>query len=219
MGADTGGFGDEVSSRYEDWYRTPEGRRADDLEKALLGELLGEFPGARSVLEIGCGTGHLTRWLREQDLAVVGLDGSAQMLAAARSLGDGPYLRGDALALPFADKTCDLAVFITALEFLARPGQTLAEALRVSRQGLVLGVLNRWSLLALRRRLKGLVSPSVYDAAHFYGVRNLVRLVRSVADNDATVVWRTTLYPRGWPWPRPTWPWGAFIGMAVRLPR
>lgn len=48
-------------ARYEDWYTGP-GRRADRLEKRLLATLLEQFPDAETVLEIGCGTGHFTRW-------------------------------------------------------------------------------------------------------------------------------------------------------------
>ena len=49
-----------VAARYEDWYSGP-GQRADALEKSLLKGLLADFPGARTVLEVGCGTGHFTR--------------------------------------------------------------------------------------------------------------------------------------------------------------
>ncbi len=63
----------EVAARYEGWYAGP-GRRADFLEKRLLGKMLAGFPHARTALEIGCGTGHFTRWLAAQKLAATGLD-------------------------------------------------------------------------------------------------------------------------------------------------
>ena len=46
-------FDGEVASLYEAWYETPDGRRADELEKASLCQLLLGFPRARSVLEVG----------------------------------------------------------------------------------------------------------------------------------------------------------------------
>jgi SAM-dependent methyltransferase len=142
-----------VASRYEGWY-VGRGRRADGLEKELLEKLLGRFPAAASILEVGCGTGHFTRWFAQKGFDVVGLDVSEAMLREARRLG-GPtnYLRADALSLPFADRSYDLTTMITTLEFLADPVRALAEAARVARQGLLLGVLNRWSVLALRYRL------------------------------------------------------------------
>ena len=67
-----------LASRYDQWYAGP-GRDADILEKELLGELLCSFPNAHSVLEVGCGTGHFTRWLAEKGLEAVGLDVSDPM--------------------------------------------------------------------------------------------------------------------------------------------
>ena len=64
-------------------------------------------PGER-VLDLGCGTGRLTRELaRAVDGRVVGLDRSGAMLAVARAASapeDGPirYVQGDGAALPFA---------------------------------------------------------------------------------------------------------------------
>lgn len=211
-------FNEQVAPRYEAWYETPEGRRADGLEKASLRRLLEGFPQARSVLEVGCGTGHFTRWLREQGLTAVGLDLSTAMLAEAQILDGVLLVRGDAHRLPFADGTFDLVAFITTLEFLDRPQEALAEALRVTRRGLLLGVLNRWSLLSLQRRLVKLFGPTVYDAAHFYGVGELKRLLRSLAGVKAHIVWHTTLFPCECPSPQSALPWGGFIAMALLAP-
>ncbi len=208
-------FGEEIAAHYEAWYETPQGRQADQQEKSVLRWLLGAFPGARTALEVGCGTGHFTRWLRDEGFWVVGLDISGPMLAQARALDGLPLVQGDAHRLPFTDGAVDLVVLITTLEFLPRPREALAEALRVARLGLVLGVLNRWSPLGLARRVKGLFRPSIYSAARFYTVWELQRLVRSVAGLQATVIWRTTIFP--WEIPRrpSSLPWGGFIGMAV----
>jgi SAM-dependent methyltransferase len=208
-------FGEGVAAHYEAWYATPGGRRADELEKAVLNRLLQAFPRPGSALEIGCGTAHFTRWLSEQGLAAVGLDLSAAMLAQARELDGIPLLRGDAYRLPFADAAFDLAVLVTTLEFLERPQEALAEALRVARYGVVLGVLNRWSLLGLQRRLVGLFRPTVYDAARFYGVGELKRLLWPIAEKQTRIVWRSTLFPRCWPWRQARLPWGGFIGMVL----
>jgi ubiquinone/menaquinone biosynthesis C-methylase UbiE len=210
-------FDGRIAVHYEVWYDTPEGRRADELEKDVLGRLLQDFPGSGSVLELGCGTGHFTRWLSDEGLAAVGLDLSAAMLMQAQALDGVPLVRGDARRLPFADGAFDLAALVTTLEFLKRPRETLGEALRVSRRGVILGVLNRWSVLGLQRRLAGLLRQTVYDAAHFYGVCELKRLLRSVAGENAHVVWHTTLFPRWWPWPQARLPWGGFIGIALRF--
>jgi ubiquinone/menaquinone biosynthesis C-methylase UbiE len=208
-------FDERVAAHYEAWYETPEGRRADELEKAILSRLLQGFSGSGSVLEVGCGTGHFTRWLAGQERLAAGLDFSPAMLAQAQALDGLLLVRGDARWLPFADGAFDLTTFITTLEFLERPREVLVEALRVARHGVLLGVLNRWSVLGLQRRLAGLFNQTVYDAAHFYGVGELKRLLRSVAGGRAHIVWHTTLFSHSWPCLQARLPWGGFIGMAL----
>jgi len=208
-------FGERVAAHYEAWYKTPNGQQTDKLEKALLGRLLQVFSQVDNVLEIGCGTGHFTRWLSDDGLSAVGVDLSAAMLAEARALDGVHLVRGDARRLPFADGMFDLTVLITTLEFVGQPREALVEALRVCRRGVVLGVLNRWSVLALQRRLAGLFRKTVYDAAHFYSVGELKRLLRSITGRKAHIVWRTTLFPHRWPWSQNRLPWGGFIGMVM----
>lgn len=202
-----------LASRYEAWY-AGEGRHADALEKALLGKLLDRFPNARSVLEVGCGTGHFTRWMAGRGLDAAGVDISGPMFNEARRLGGPRYLHGDALSLPIADQSFDVTALITTLEFLPDPARGLAEAVRVARQAVLLGVLNRWSLLALRYRLSG---KAMWHSARFFGPWELARMAREVAGRRTrTVRWQTTLWPIPGVRDLPL-PWGGFIGMAVQL--
>jgi ubiquinone/menaquinone biosynthesis C-methylase UbiE len=197
---------------YEDWYRTT-GRRAGRLEKALLQRLLARFPQAHTILEVGCGTGHFSRWFRETGLQVTGLDLARPMLAEARRLGSLSCLCGNGLALPFSAGGFDLVALITTLEFVSGPAQVLAEALRVARQGVILGALNRHSVLGRLLRRRG---GPVWGVARFYTPDELVRLVyRAAGDTQIALDWRTTLWPL-WPTALPL-PWGAFIGMAIEL--
>jgi ubiquinone/menaquinone biosynthesis C-methylase UbiE len=201
-----------IVAGYEAWYETS-GRRADRLEKALLKRLLAGFSRARTLLEVGCGTGHFTRWFGERGLRAMGLDLSPPMLAEAVRLGNLPYVQGDALALPFPAGAFDLVALITTLEFVPDPVQTLSEATRVARHGLILGVLNRQSLLAWRRKRSG---EALWQMARFFTPAELVRLVQqAAAGKQAKIVWRTTLWPV-WPGELPL-PWGGFIGMAVSM--
>jgi ubiquinone/menaquinone biosynthesis C-methylase UbiE len=211
----SGVFDQDVAAHYEAWYETPDGKRADALEKALLGRLLERFQSDGSALEVGCGTGHFTRWLVAQGFRAVGLDLSTPMLAQAQALDGHPLVQGDGYRLPFADSSFDLVAMITTLEFLERPRQALSEALRVGRNGMLLGVLNRCSTLGVQRRLAGLSGETIYDAAHFYGPDELKRLARSVAGEQARIAWRTTLFPRWCPWAEGVLPWGGFIGLAL----
>ena len=198
---------------YEDWYETA-GCRADRLEKVLLKRLLAGFPRASTILEVGCGTGHFTRWFGEQGLQAMGLDLSRPMLTEAVRLGSPPCVRGAALALPFSTGAFDLVALVTTLEFLPEPIQALAEALRVARRGLILGVLNRQSLLGRRSKKEG---GPIWRTAQFFTPAELTALVqRAAAGRAVKIVWRTTLWPV-WSGVLPL-PWGGFIGMAVMLP-
>ena len=78
-----------LAEGYEVWYENP-GLRGDRLEKALLQRLLAGFPDAHTLLEVGCGTGHFTRWFKTQGLQALGLDISTPMLAEAVRLGSPP---------------------------------------------------------------------------------------------------------------------------------
>jgi SAM-dependent methyltransferase len=152
--------------------------------------------------------------MAQRGLKAAGLDISGPMLNEARRLGGPTYFSGDALALPVADRAFDVTALITTLEFLGDPLRGLSEAVRVSRQGVLLGVLNRWSLLTLGYRLSG---KSMWQSARFFGPWELARLVQRAAGRRAkTIVWRTTL------WPVPGvhdlhLPWGGFIGLACNL--
>jgi ubiquinone/menaquinone biosynthesis C-methylase UbiE len=204
----------EFVAGYEAWYETT-GRRADRLEKALLGWLLTRFPHVCTILEVGCGTGHFTRWFGEDGLQAVGLDSSRPMLSEAVRLGSPPYVRGDAQALPFPSQAFDLVALITTLEFLPDPAQALAEATRVARHGIILGVLNRQSSLGWQLKREG---GPVWGAAHFFTPAELTQLVQRVAAGKRVeVIWRTTLWPV-WPRELPL-PWGGFIGLAVQMTR
>src|SRR5579885_1141704 len=88
---------------YDDWWTAAARDRdgwQDELEAALA--QVAALPAAPT-LDVACGTGFLTRHLPGE---VVGLDQSASMLALARRrLPHATFVQGDALALPFPDRS------------------------------------------------------------------------------------------------------------------
>lgn len=209
MASDGAPFADRAFvESYESWYDTA-GRNADRLEKELLADLLDGLEEVRTVLEVGCGTGHFSRWFAARGLEVTGLDRSMPMLAAARAFRSPPCACGLAERLPVASRSVDLVVLITTLEFVDDPRAVLAESWRVARRGIVLGVLNRRSRLG--RELERRRDPP-WPQATLYTVRELRRLVLDAAgERRPRLMVRTTLWPR--------WrgalrlPWGGFIGV------
>jgi len=133
---------------YDAWYDTPRGRWIGALEFALLVRLLDARP-AETLLDVGCGTGYFSRrFSREAGLKVTGMDIAPDMLDLAH--GKAPEIllaRADAACLPFVDCAFDHVVAITSLCFVADESRVLREMARVARRRVVLGLLNRHSLL------------------------------------------------------------------------
>ncbi len=94
---------------------------------------------ARSVLEVGCGTGIITVELGQLGVGrAVGLDVDEGMLAYARARtrpGRAGYVQGEAHVLPFPDRAFDGVVCHYLLLWLADPGRGVAEMARVTRPG------------------------------------------------------------------------------------
>jgi SAM-dependent methyltransferase len=112
----------------------PEGLVED--EAGLLGDVTG-----RDVLEVGCGAAQCARWLVSRGARAVAFDLSAGQLAQAVELGAKtevpvPLVQADATALPFADRSFDLACSAYgAIPFVADSAGVMREVFRVLRPG------------------------------------------------------------------------------------
>jgi ubiquinone/menaquinone biosynthesis C-methylase UbiE len=100
-----------------------------------------EFPDGARVLEVGCGTGVLSRILARWPgvRSVVGVDSAPSLLAKAAALaaplGNIEFRQADACALPFAPETFDLVAFDSTLCHVPGLERALFEAFRVLRPG------------------------------------------------------------------------------------
>ena len=98
-------------------------RAADQQQRSMLGSYLEEieFPADARVIEIGCGTGPVSRrlagWPKVGE--VVGVDPCSPFIETARELSEGlanlSFQEGSADQLPFSDGYFDVAVFHTTL--------------------------------------------------------------------------------------------------------
>lgn len=88
------------------------------------------LPDCERVLDVGCGTGELSRVLAaETDGLVVGVDRDRHLLARTPV----PAVQGDALSLPFPDDSFDCVVCQALLINLPDPGVAVREFSRVAR--------------------------------------------------------------------------------------
>ena len=204
---------------YEAWYGTPRGQRAYRAERALLERLLAPFSTARSALEVGCGTGHFTRWLAGRLPRVAGLDRARAMLMEALRRHPGLSLvHGDALHLPIRGRAVDLSVFVLTLEFVERPELALAEAVRVARQGVVVVALNRWSLGGFSRRWGRDARGAMLSRAQDFTLAALRGLASTAAGPRFRAFrWASALFPDGLDQAPARIPLGGVIGIAVEL--
>jgi CheY-like chemotaxis protein len=96
---------------------------------------LAEF-AARSVLDVGTGTGVFAEGFVAQNLAVVGIDANPAMIEAAQGyVPQGHFQQSPAESMPFADNEFDLVFLGLVLHETDNPLQALQEARRVARLG------------------------------------------------------------------------------------
>ncbi len=74
------------------------------LDRKLLDRFAIEVPKNGEVCDLGCGPGHVARYLRSRGVSVFGLDVSPKMVEVARKLNPAiSFRQGDALSLELAD--------------------------------------------------------------------------------------------------------------------
>lgn len=93
-----------------------------------------DLAGRERVLDVGCGTGELTRVLADEapGATVVGVDADPALLAVARAETGLPAVAGDATRLPFPDDSFDLVVCQALLVNLPDPAGGVREFAGVS---------------------------------------------------------------------------------------
>lgn len=114
---------DDYAETASGYGRRPSGAGTDAIAFRALEARLRALGATGRALDIGCGAGRSTRFLKALGLEAVGLDVSAAMLAEARRQDpDGAYVEGDAAKnLPFEDGAYDFVLSTWAILELGSP--------------------------------------------------------------------------------------------------
>lgn len=127
-------------------------------------------PPPRRILDVGCGEGRLPRDLRTRGYDVVGLDGSTTLIEAARAADpDGPYVVGDAMAIPFDAGSFELVTAFMSLQDIDDADAAVREIHRV----LAPGGLVRTAIVHPINSAGGFEDPSREEGTNAPPTRNV----------------------------------------------
>jgi len=177
----------KLADNYDNWYGSAVGQMYDRLEKKAFDSLLGSHNGGKQLLEIGCGTGHWSKYFSEKGFEVTGIDVSQEMIKTAnrKNIPHCHFHVSDGQNLSFFDNSFDVAAAITTLEFSENPEKIISEMARcVKPKGkLLFGVLNSLSAYNQKRRNN---AESVYAYGQLFSPEQL----RSLLERFGTVKMR-----------------------------
>jgi len=83
------------------------------------------------ILDVGCGIGSFEQYL--QNLNIIGLDISEEMLKEARKRSNKTFVQGNVEVLQFNDSKFDAVFSVTTLEFLDEYRKAIKEIVRVTK--------------------------------------------------------------------------------------
>jgi ubiquinone/menaquinone biosynthesis C-methylase UbiE len=113
--------------------------RIELLEVERVVELCLEAFAAKSVLDVGTGTGLFAEAFSSQGLEVAGIDASREMIETARRyVPQGHFRQAPAEAIPYSDDAFDLVFLGHVLHEADDPLKALKEACRVARIGVTI---------------------------------------------------------------------------------
>ena len=186
--------GSRIQSTHER-YDTAVGHYMREREKRLILDLTEPKEG-EYVLSVGRGARDTLIIFRTKGCCVTGIE---QPSGICRRESDAPeehahIFTGAAEDLPFSDNQFDLVALIGALEFTQDPETAIAEAIRVCRDRVFLGVTNKYSFASFR-----LNTPSQDQTPiRLYHPAELRTMVKRQIGR-AEIQWGSVLFlPQGW---------------------
>lgn len=151
---------------YEAWYHSSRGQWIGETEFTAIMKQMQPAKNS-SLLDVGSGTGYFSRLFSNVGIQVNGIDPSYEAIQYARRIDYSiNYVQGSVLTLPFVNNSFDYCTAITSLCFVDNVEQAMKEMWRVARKSIVLGLLNRHSLLYINKHLKNSYMGARWDSWH-----------------------------------------------------
>lgn len=103
-----------------------------------LENVLSTLPKGSKILDVGCGTAHLSNWIKEKGFDVAGLEPSQNMYEhAIKNFPDIEIKKGISSAIPYPDNSFDLIVSFEVMRYLDKKENidTYKEFHRVLKKG------------------------------------------------------------------------------------
>lgn len=158
---------DEIAGVYDAYYETLIGRQVDHVEKQLVWKYMIGMSPEEPLLEIGCGTGHWTRFFRQKGFKLTAIDVSEKMLEKAKQKNPEKvhFERMNVEEMKYGDHAFENIIAIATLEFVADLERAFSEIKRILKPGgiLILGCLNALSELGQQKK-----ENEIYRKAHFF---------------------------------------------------
>ncbi|MFZ5597534.1 MAG: class I SAM-dependent methyltransferase [Bacillota bacterium] len=190
---------DDIASKYDQWEETPLGALTSRIERNTILSLFEKAHCRGPVLDIGCGTGNYVLIFAQRADDVYGVDISGNMLEVAQLKAkkagvDVKFTQADARRLPFPENSFATVTCLFVIEFTKQQKEVIREIYRVLWPGghLILSTLNRYSLWAILRRIKGRFQPTVYNDSQFLSLREVERLL--LESGFSCLVWQRAVY-------------------------
>ncbi|HEX6575392.1 MAG TPA: methyltransferase domain-containing protein [Gemmatimonadaceae bacterium] len=118
--------GDAVRSSYDSAAKAYADHLFDELDgkpldRHLLNRFVDEFANHGKIIDLGCGPGHIAKYVHDRGGDVIGIDLSPSMIAVARErVPDVPFHEGDMRSLDLRDHSADgLISFYSIVHFTA----------------------------------------------------------------------------------------------------
>ena len=177
----------------KDEHPSRRGLSLDSLKEKLILDLAVPVAG-ESVLDVGCGSGDTLSLFGKKKCLLTGMDPFPAALDATRMrLGESCELvLGDAADIPFSDNQFDIVTLTGGLQHCADPQKAIAEAVRVSRNRVFIGFLNRHTPAGTKQVLRRLFGFPEGSEARFFSIGEMRSLVYQTM-SGARIRWGSVL--------------------------